>query len=346
MYETMLVFDNYDLLSEMQNLNIWGEPSGFEIATVVRDGMTAYWEMKRMKYDLVIAEIAIFGMDGLELLRKAKAEGLCQHFVLCSETVEFNYARQGIIFGAYDYFVRPFSESLCFSLFRRIQEETLENKVTEEYYSEEVFAFFRDHDRKIHEYVPDMLGRIYGSEADIFAADKKVRQIYSAVIDKVFAENEWLDLYLNQEDFYALDNINEKNGESYRKFYEAGIVGLFREFAELFPKVKDEKIHEVILYILDHPEDDLRQKTIAAKLYLNTSYLSTVFTAHVGMRFVDYLTGIKLKRAAWLLRNTSLKLSEIAARLGYKDMAYFSRLFKKQYKRTPTEYRVVGRYDI
>ncbi|MBQ6554307.1 MAG: helix-turn-helix transcriptional regulator, partial [Firmicutes bacterium] len=92
-------------------------------------------------------------------------------------------------------------------------------------------------------------------------------------------------------------------------------------------------------------ESDLKQKSIAASLYMNSSYLSTVFTAHTQQRFVDYLTNVKLRRAAWLLRNTNLKVTDIAERLDYKDMGYFSRLFKKKYGITPSDYRIPDNYN-
>ena len=77
---------------------------------------------------------------------------------------------------------------------------------------------------------------------------------------------------------------------------------------------------------------------------MNGSYLSTVFSTQTQIRFVDYLTNIKLKRAGWLLLNTSMKVVEIAERLDYKDVGYFSKMFKKKYGVTPSEYRIPDDY--
>lgn len=101
----------------------------------------------------------------------------------------------------------------------------------------------------------------------------------------------------------------------------------------------------IILYILNNPESDLKQKTIASKLYMNSSYLSTVFATQTGMRFVDYITTVRLKRAGWLLKNTEMKITEIALRLDYKDVGYFSQLFKKQYGIVPSQYRLPDNYN-
>ena len=75
MYKTLLVFDNYDLLEEIKKLSIWGDYSEFEITDVVSDGVSAYRKIRENRYDLVITEIRIMGMDGLQLLRNVKKEG-------------------------------------------------------------------------------------------------------------------------------------------------------------------------------------------------------------------------------------------------------------------------------
>lgn len=345
MYKTLLVFENKELLTEIQKLCIWGDPSEFEITAVMHDGLSAYNAMKQNKYDLVISEVDINEINGLQLLRQTKQEGLCSHFVICSEFVDINYARQGIILGAFDYFIKPFDESLFFSMFNRIKNETYENEAIEVYYSDEIMTFFENRDDGIYEYVKDMLDKIYDESKDILAADKKAKQIFNGVIGKIFDNNDWLDLYLEQESFYVSDSMREGNYLSYKKYYTDMLSSLFKEYCELSPNVNNEKIQEVILYILNNPESDLKQKTIASKLYINSSYLSTVFTAHTELRFVDYLTSVKLKRAAWLLKNTSMKIIDVAARLDYKDIGYFSRLFKKQYGITPSVYRIPDNYN-
>lgn len=171
-------------------------------------------------------------------------------------------------------------------------------------------------------------------------AGETALQLVSDIADVVFEQNEWLELYINKNDVAAYGDA----GNTADNFVTA-LTNFFAGFSELYPNIQNEKIRNVILYILNNPESDLKQKSIAAALYMNSSYLSTVFTAHTQLRFVDYLTNVKLRRAAWLLRNTTLKVTDIAERLDYKDMGYFSRLFKKKYGVTPSDYRVPDNYN-
>lgn len=345
MYRTMLVFDSYELSDAVRKLRIWGESSEFEITDIVNDGITAYNKMKQNHYDLVITEIRITGMDGLQLLRAAGREGLCSHIVLCSEFPDFSYARQGIILGAFDYYTMPFEESLFFAMFSRIKNESLENEAEAIYHTDEITAFFENRDNAIYEYVSAIMDEIYSESADRLAADKKARKITKAVLDEILRRYEWLDLYIGEKYFYSFGGIDERNPETYKKKYASIICSLFEEYCTLCPHAANAKIQEVILYILNNPENNLRQKNIADELYMNSSYLSTVFAAQTGIHFVDYLTMVKLKRAAWLLKETNMKVMDIAERLDYRDIGYFSRLFKKQYKMTPTEYRLPDGYS-
>jgi two-component system response regulator YesN len=346
MYKVMLAFDNYELLKEVENLHIWGDVSEFNIVKVVRDGNSAYSEMRKQKFDLVVAEINLSGLDALQLLRMSKSESLCDHIVLCSEFSNFDYARHGIILGAFDYFVKPFDENLFYSMFSRIKNEAYANGALEILYTEKLISYFENHDNGIYEYIDNMLSKIYSSGNNELDSHRSVQQIYKTVVEEIFDKNDWLDLYISQESMFAPDLIMEGNSNSYKMHYRNKLYFLFDEYLTLFPNTSNDKIKEVILYILYNPESDLKQKTIADNFYINSSYLSTVFSAHTDIRFVEYLTIVKMKRAGWLLRNTNMKIVDISSRLYYKDIGYFARLFKKHYNTTPSEYRIPENYSF
>ena len=105
-------------------------------------------------------------------------------------------------------------------------------------------------------------------------------------------------------------------------------------------------MNNLIEYVLFNPESDLRQKVLSEEMHINKSYLSTIFTAQTGIRFVDYISNVRLYRAAWLLKNTEMKINEIALRIEYKDVAYFSKLFKRKFGCSPSEYRLPDSYDF
>lgn len=87
------------------------------------------------------------------------------------------------------------------------------------------------------------------------------------------------------------------------------------------------------------PEANMTLSEAAALVHLNPSYFSKLFKQQTGINFTDYITTVKMNEGSRLLKKTSLRVSEIADRLGYADLAYFSNTFKKAFGVTPSEYR-------
>lgn len=84
---------------------------------------------------------------------------------------------------------------------------------------------------------------------------------------------------------------------------------------------------------------DLKLKTIAEKLNVNGSYLSTLFHKELGCTLTDYVNSQRIERGIYLLRMTTKPIQEIATECGIHDVNYFIKLFKKQTGFTPNRYR-------
>jgi two-component system response regulator YesN len=59
----------------------------------------------------------------------------------------------------------------------------------------------------------------------------------------------------------------------------------------------------------------------------------------MGETFINYVVNLKMNEAKKLLKNSSFKIYEISEKLGYKDVNYFSKNFKRIFNVTPSEYR-------
>ncbi|MEV5025411.1 helix-turn-helix domain-containing protein [Paenibacillus sp. LPE1-1-1.1] len=64
-----------------------------------------------------------------------------------------------------------------------------------------------------------------------------------------------------------------------------------------------------------------------------------LFTKHTGMNVTDYLQNIRVDRACDLLQSSNRKVSDIAASVGYHNVAFFNELFKKKTGVSPREFR-------
>lgn len=101
----------------------------------------------------------------------------------------------------------------------------------------------------------------------------------------------------------------------------------------------DDIIEKIKIYINRNYQKNLTQDFISCLFYLNRSYLSQLFKAKTGQKFVDYLNGVRIQKAKELLGNSDRKMYQIAKAVGYDNVKYFFRVFKKYEGVTPEQYR-------
>ncbi len=98
-------------------------------------------------------------------------------------------------------------------------------------------------------------------------------------------------------------------------------------------------VQSAIAYIHDHLGQSLSLNQVAAHVHMNPNYFSAIFKRETGQNYIEFVTRAKLRKAMAMLRETTAKISEIANGIGYEDLKYFNRLFKKFTGLTPSEYR-------
>lgn len=80
-------------------------------------------------------------------------------------------------------------------------------------------------------------------------------------------------------------------------------------------------------------------KTLADDLNMNPAYLGQLFQKEVGTNFSQYCHHLRMKKANDALLHSTNKISDIATSLGYTDISYFYRLYKKDFGITPNKVR-------
>lgn len=98
-------------------------------------------------------------------------------------------------------------------------------------------------------------------------------------------------------------------------------------------------VNQAVKYIHDNYDQKLSLKIVAEDLYVSTWHLCKVLKKETGSNFVDILNGVRINKAKEMLVTTNLRIYEIAAKCGYSDTAYFSKIFKRFEGITPNEYR-------
>lgn len=101
----------------------------------------------------------------------------------------------------------------------------------------------------------------------------------------------------------------------------------------------DEKIENILSYITSNLEGELTGEVIGAKFGYHPYYLSRLIKLHTGITLKQYIISARIGEAKNLLKTTDLSLSDIAAKCGFENAAYFSNAFKAKTKMSPGQYR-------
>lgn len=103
--------------------------------------------------------------------------------------------------------------------------------------------------------------------------------------------------------------------------------------------VKPDLTSQLIRFMQEHYAQPLTRETLARIFHYSVPYLSKHFRYETGSSIIDYLIRIRMDKACTLLRQTDLSLQEIAESVGYSDVSYFIRTFKKHTGVTPKQFK-------
>jgi len=107
--------------------------------------------------------------------------------------------------------------------------------------------------------------------------------------------------------------------------------------------VESVRIWKARNFIEEHSGEELSLGTVAKAANTSANYLSEKFKEATGMNFVKYVARARFEKAAALLREADLRVSEIAFATGFQSLSQFNRVFKKLAGKSPTEYRAAAR---
>jgi transcriptional regulator GlxA family with amidase domain len=109
--------------------------------------------------------------------------------------------------------------------------------------------------------------------------------------------------------------------------------------------LKDRQVGAAIALIHREPEVSWEVSSLADRVGMSRSNFSARFRTLVGESPLKYLTKWRVQKAAWLLRSSDAKLSEIAGRIGYESEIALSRAFNRFMGLPPGKYRQAHNKD-
>ncbi|MBN2659316.1 MAG: helix-turn-helix transcriptional regulator [Spirochaetales bacterium] len=99
------------------------------------------------------------------------------------------------------------------------------------------------------------------------------------------------------------------------------------------------QIEDVAEYIAANFDLSFTLEELAARCHLNPSYFSRIFREKMGQPLFEFINRARINRAVQLLKKTDLSILEIAMTVGYNNVSFFNRYFRKLKGCSPGEYR-------
>jgi two-component system response regulator YesN len=241
MYKVLLVEDELVILSGLKKL-IEGVAGGYVVCGEARNGKEAIARMKEQLPDVIVTDIRMKEMDGLEMIERIRKQHPTLPILIISGHDDFEYVKNALRNKVADYLLKPVD---------RIE-------------------------------LAQSLGKVKHE--------------------------------LDRQRGVARDEAQQ----------EAGERPLIRQIKQLVQERLDQEIS--LQYVAEH-------------VHLNHQYLSTLFKTETGSNFMEYVTEQRIERAKALLRDTRLKIYEVARLSGYANAKHFMVMFKQAVGMTASEYR-------
>lgn len=240
--KALLVDDENYILEYLSHAADWKE-LGFDQVDLSSDSTEAKELLIRNNYNLLITDIRMPEISGIDLLKIVEESNLKTKVMFLSGYSEFEYAQQAIKYGLYDYLLKPLSGTkLTLSLQQFISK-------------------------------------------------------YPDTTSPPVVENK----------------ISKTESEKTIAFIQK--------------------------YVAEHIEDNVSLNFLAELVYLSPPYLSSLYKKETGNTLSSFITETRLIRSASLLKESRLKISDIAQLVGYKKPQYFDQIFSKKYGVTPQQFR-------
>ncbi len=203
----------------------------------------------RLSPDLIISDIRMPKMDGIEMIRRLREEGSNVAVIFLTAYSDFTYAQNAIRLFAADYLLKPFEDG-------------------------------------------ELEGAVMKVREQLFEKNRKPEKVPNDIYEVIMANSP--SKYVAEAAEYIMKNCNNP---------------------------------------------DLSVGMIAEAVGLSEGHLSRIFKQETDMTLAKYITAFRMGEARALLSDPRNKVYEVAALCGYRDINYFTTIFKKHIGITPSEFQ-------
>lgn len=342
----ILVDDEKYAIEGLKNMLDWKAFDG-ELIGTASNGKEALDMITANKPDVIISDIKMPIMDGLELAKQVDERMFDIHLILLSGHGEFQYAQKAIQYHVKDYILKPITrdkinqlEQLLIQINKSKQTKKKDFlKVWNSSLQEEILDALHKNNRKTFDdfFKSDFFTSNMASNDSANTTGMQLLNFLYQYLMEIHIHKDVLKVSKSNamEEYWELPNKEEKINYLITKFYDV-LIGVNEQKQSNVDAISN----LAKKYVEQHyMEPNFNISYLAEEMNVSISYLSTIFKQTMGTNLSTYIISLRMNHAKELLQDIKYSISDVALLSGYEDSRYFSKLFKKKLNMTPTEYR-------
>lgn len=358
----VLIVDDESWNRELfRSLGQW-EALEMEVVGEAADGEEALRQIEAMRPHIVITDMRMPAMDGVQLMGRIRERYADTKVIVVSGYDDFEYARQAIKHRAVDYLLKPIDPQELNNVLNKCREDIRQTLVRTVglNYDSRVTALLLPYKRLFHtgfkHWDEEGLLAVFRQLHDELAAstaltpDSLKQVIYELRLEleelcqaneveceaeiRELREGAELQVQGELEAAALLDAVHRQLCKAYLK-----ALRLLQEQRRMRFRLN---LDEVQGYIDEHFAKTISLEGIAQAFHVSKEYLSKMFKQRFDCTVNDYIIRQRMNKARKWLADEDMPIKAVAEMVGYEDVTYFYRVFKKHFGIAPGEMRRNG----
>lgn len=323
---------------------------GVKVIGAAADGVRAMEMIKKETPDIVLTDIMMPNMNGIELAKTLHQNYPGIKVIALSGYREFEYARRAMEYGVFKYILKPINESELVQTVYELRKLLIEEREREESSIISKQQHYHLIDIMLNSQLKDIMN--INELESIFEVidqndhitDDNLKIISEMILQMFLKKSEELNMHELVSCIYSDAVLQLNNPEKTGEVSEI-VIKAAQNILETLQKEKSTTrvVAKAKEYVESHVDIPLNTAEVAKVLHRNPDYFSHIFKKEVGVKFLDYLHRVKIEKAKEMLRETDKTIYCIASETGYETPRNFVKIFKKLEGTTPSVYRVMNK---
>ncbi|WP_088831596.1 response regulator transcription factor [Paenibacillus tyrfis] len=350
--KAVVIDDEFWTRSSIRQLADWAR-FGIDRVEEAEDGLSALKIIDEINPEIVITDMKMRGMNGVQLLQKLTEDYPFIRKIVISGYDDFSYTKQAIRSKVDEYILKPIHpEELNMALEKAVREWRIARGL------HTVQPLDKPMLKIITEYKRIISGHFQGMQVEaVQGRFKELEQVLSArePFQPGFNNTLYKQFLLLLEEQVSMAGTDATFAipACANNFYVSDDTPLpqwIEVLSAAYAAVLEEWIHrrrsknrididEVRQYIDVSFAESITLESVAGRFFVSKEHLSRTFKQETGSTVVDYIISKRMEKAKQLLLDPANSIKSAAEAVGYSDITYFHRLFKKVTGITPNQVR-------